>query len=229
MSNDADYADYMADLREVIIQQFMLHEVQHHALQAGDSREDAPIVPQAHEMTDIYKCLHQAEFGVGHIIDHSEGFVYRLHQEVVHDSASAAVREPVVENLSADGEVLRVNLRPLRAAFIDDVERAVDGLAQVCIQSAQVIRGVNAHFFDALDAFTRLNRDGEIVLAGHVFAFPSQWVESFLFELRQLMRRIRQVPVFSHSQSYKQLNRPSYRVVARSVLEASSLAIILER
>jgi hypothetical protein len=105
----------------------------------------------------------------------------------------------------------------------------VDGLAQVCLQSAHVTHGVDAHFFNALDTFMMLNRSGEIVLAGRVFAFPSQWVESFLFELRQLMRRIRQVPVFSHSQRYNQLNRPSYRVVARSALEASPLAGILER
>jgi hypothetical protein len=207
----------------------MLHEVQHHALQAGVSREDAPIVPKAHELTDIYKYLHQAEFGVGHIIDHPEGFAHRLHQEMVHNTTPETVREPVVESLSVDGNVLRVNLQPLRASFADDVERAVDDLAQVCLQSAQVIRGVNAHFFDALDTFRMLNRDGEIVLAGQVFAFPSKWVETFLSELRQVMHRIRQVPVFCHSQRYKQLNRPSYRVVARSVLEASPLAGILER
>ncbi|MGD9008548.1 MAG: hypothetical protein PVG41_11535 [Desulfobacteraceae bacterium] len=224
-----DDADYIADLRDVIIQQFMLHEVQHHALHAGDSRQDAPIVPVAHELIDIYKCLHQGVFGVGHIIDHPEGFAHRLHQEMAHNTASEAIREPVVESISVDGEMLRINLRPLRAAFIDDVDRAVDALAQVCLQSAQVTRGVKAHFFDALDAFMMLNRAGEIVLAGHIFAFPSKWVESFLFELRQLMRRISQVPVFSHSQRYNQLNRPSYRVVARSALEASLLATILER
>jgi hypothetical protein len=222
-------ADYIADLKEVIIQQFMLHEVEHHTLQTGDSREDAPIVPVAHELIDIYKCLHQAEFGVGHIIDHPEGFAQRLHQEMVRSTASEAAREPVVESISINGEVLRINLRPLRIAFIDDVDRAVAMLAQTCLTSAQVIEGGSAHFFDTLDAFMTLNRTGEIVLAGHVFAFPSQWVETFLFELRQLMRRIRQVPVFSHSQRYKQLNQPSYRVVARSVLEASPLARILER
>lgn len=221
--------DYIADLKEVIIQQFMLHEVQYHTLHARDSRQEVPIVPVAHELIDIYKCLHQREFGVGHIIDHPEGFAHRLHQEMVRNTVSEAVREPAVESLSVDGEVLRVNLRPLRTAFIDDVDRAVDGLAQVCLQSARVTRGVNDHFFDALDAFMMLNRAGEIVLAGHVFAFPSPWVETFIFELRQLMRRIRQVPVFSHSQRYNQLNRPSYRVVARSVLEASPLASILER
>jgi hypothetical protein len=225
----ADDADHIADLREVIIQQFMLHEVQHHALQAGDSREDTPIVPVAHKLIDIYKCLHQGVFGVGHIIDHPEGFASRLHQEMVRNTALEAVREPVVESISVDGEMLRVNLRPLRAAFIDDPDQAVDGLAQVCLQSAQVTRGDKACFFDTLDAFMMLNRSGRIVLAGHIFAFPLQWVDKFLFELRQLMRRIRQVPVFSHSQRYNQLNQPSYRVVARSVLKASPLAGIMER
>jgi hypothetical protein len=226
MSNDADY---MAALREVILQQFMLHEVQHHALEAGHRRVDAPVVPAAHELIDIYKCLHQAEFGVGHIIDHPEGFGYRLHREMMRNNASKPIREPVVENLSVDGETLRVNLRPLQAAFNNDVDRAVDGLAQVCLQSAHVARGVNTRFFDALDAFMVLNRNGGIALAGYVFAFPAQSVETFLMELRQLMHRIGEVPVLSHSHRYSQLNRPSYRVVARSVLEASPLAGILER
>ncbi len=221
--------DHMADLRQVIVQQFMLHEVEHHALQSGGAREDTPIVPVAHGLIDIYKCLHQAEFGVGHIIDHPEGFTHRLHQEALKDAAPEAVREPVVESLSADGEVLRVNLRALRRASTDDVHRAMDDLAQVCIESAQVTRGVNTNFFEALDAFVILNQTGEIALAGHLFAFPSDWVETFFFELRDLMRRIRQVPVFSHSENYKRLNRPSYRVVARSILETSPLAGILEK
>ena len=222
-------SDHRAELREVIVQQFLLHEVEHHALRAGPSRQDAPIVPKAHELIDIYKCLHQAEFGVGHIIDHPEGFGHRLYQEMLRSPASEPVREPVVESISADGEVLRVNLRPLRAAFIEDEGGAADALAQICIQTARAIRGDNSRFFDTLDAFMMLNGTGEIVLGGHVFAFPSEWVEAFLFELRELMRRIRQVPVFSHSQIYKQLNRPSYRVVARSILAASPLADILEK
>ncbi len=224
-----DKVDHIADLRQVIVQQFMLHEVEHHALQPCGARENAPIVPVAHGLIDIYKCLHQAEFGVGHIIDHPEGFTHRLHQEALKDDPPEAVREPVVENLSADGQVLRVNLRALRRTFIDDVHQTMDNLAQVCIQSAQVARGVNTHFFEALDTFVILNQTGEIALAGHLFAFPSDWVETFFFELRDLMRRIRQVPVFSHSENYKRLNRPSYRVVARSILEASPLAGILEK
>jgi hypothetical protein len=213
----------------LLVQQFLLHEVEHHDLQTDRAPDDPPLVPVAHGLIDIYKCLHQGEFGVGHTIDHPEGFRQRLHQEVMRSATAEPVREPVIEPVSADGQMLRVNLRALRSAVSDDVDRAVDDLAQVCVESARVTRGDSTRFFETLDGFMKLNRAGEIVLAGHVFDFPHQWVETFLFEVRELMRRIRQVPVLSHSESYKRLNRPSYRVAVRSVLEASPLERILEK
>lgn len=226
MSGDKDLS---ADLRQVIVQQFLLHEVEHHELQADRDPDDPPLVPVAHGLIDIYKCLHQGEFGVGHTIDHPEGFRQRLYGEVMRAAAGEPIREPVVEPVSADDQMLRVNLRALRSAAADDVEPAVADLAQACVESARITRGDKTRFFETLDRFRILNRAGQIALAGHVFAFPSQWVESFLLEVREMMRRLREVPVFSHSENYKRLNRPSYRVVVRSVLEASPLARILEK
>lgn len=215
-------------LRQVLIQQFLLHEVGHHTLQAGRLQDEPPLLPVAHQLIDIYKCLHQGEFGVGHTIDHPEGFRQRLHHEFMRVAIAEPACEPVVESISADGAMLRINLQALRSGVPGEEGRVVDDLARVCIESARVTRGVGARFFETLDAFVMLNRTGQITLAGHVFAFPSERVETFLFEVRELMRRIRQVPVFSHSESYKRLNRPSYRVVVRSVLEASPLARLLE-
>jgi hypothetical protein len=220
---------YPADLRQMLIQQYMLHEVQHHDLQAGNSDRQAPRVPVAHNLIDIYKCLHQSEFGVGHTIDHREGFRQRLYQEFMRELDVGPVSEPAVENISADGRMLRINLRAVRHFYGDDANKVADELARVCVQSAQVTRGSNVHFFETLDLFKMLNQAGEIALAGHVFAFPSAMVTSFLTEVRELMRRIKQVPVLSHSESYRRLNRPSYRVVTRPVLEASNLAGILEK
>lgn len=221
--------DRIAGLQQVLVQQFMLHEVEHHALQAGPDRAATALVPVAHGLIDIYKCLHQAEFGVGHTIDHPDGFRQRLYQEMMRGAASGQAREPAVESLSADGGMLRVNLRALRSVFIEDAAMASAELARVCVESARRTRGDNARFFAALDQFKMLNRAGGISLAGHVFAFPVDWVDTFLLEVHELMRRIRQVPVFSHSDNYKRLNRPSYRVVERSVLEASPLDCILEK
>ncbi len=222
-------SQHLANLRQMIIQQYMLHEVQHHALQAGNQPAQTPLTPIAHSLIDIYKCLHQGEFGVGHTIDHPEGFKQRLYQEIMGDAAPGPVCEPVVEDVSADGNMLRVNLRALRHLYGDDVAAAVNDLARVCIKSARVTQGRTARFFETLDLFRMLNQAGEIVLAGHVFAFPSEWLDRFFFEVRELMGRIREVPVFGHSATYKHLNRPSYRVVERSVLQASALAVLLEK
>jgi hypothetical protein len=208
---------------------YLAELLQHHDLQAGNPNGPTPRVPIAHGLIDIYKCLHQGEFGVGHTIDHPEGFRQRLYQEIMRESAAGPVREPAVENISADGRMLRINLRALSYFCSGDAERAADDLARVCVQSARDTRGSNVHFFEALDLFKMLNQTGEIALAGHVFAFPSAMVNSFLSEVRELMRRIREVPVLSHSDSYRRLNRPSYRVVTRPVLEASPLAGILEK
>jgi hypothetical protein len=216
-------------LRQMLIQQYLLHEVEHHDLQAGRVQTDPPLVPVAHELIDIYKCLHQGEFGVGHTIDHPEGFRHRLNLEILRIAAEEPIPEPALESVSINGGMLRVNLRALRIAVGENVTQALDDLALVCIESARVTQGQKTRFFETLDDFMKLNQDHQISLAGHVFAFPSHWVEAFLFEVRELTKRIRQVPVFSHSERYKQLNRPSYRVVVRSVLEASPLACLLEK
>lgn len=223
MKADPAYRD---GLRQMLIEQFMLHEVQHHSLMGGGPHSQAPLAPVAHRLIDIYKCLHQGEFGVGHTIDHPEGFKQRLYREIMGGAVEDQVGEPAVESVSADGKMLRINLRPLRRLY-DDVAGAVDGLVRVCIKSAQVSQGSNTRFFETLELFKMLNQAGEIVLAGRGFAFPPARVETFLLEVRELMRRIGQIPVFSHSESYRRLNRPSYRVVERSVLRASPLAALL--
>ena len=213
----------------MLIEQFMLHEVQHHRLMGGGPHSQAPLTPVAHRLIDIYKCLHQGEFGVGHTIDHPEGFKQRLYREIMDGAVEDHAGEPAVESVSADGTMLRINLRPLKRLYGDDVAGAVDGLVRVCIASAQVNQGSNTRFFETLELFKTLNQAGEITLAGRIFVFPSARVEAFLLEVRKLMRRIGQIPVFSHSESYRRLNQPSYRVAERSVLQASPLAALLEK
>jgi hypothetical protein len=221
--------DHVGDLRQLLIEQFMLHEVQHHELEAGGFGARKARVPMAHSLIDIYKCLHQGEFGVGHTIDHPESFKQRLYQEITDSTATPDCdRGPAVESVSADGAMLRVHLRALPQLYAHDVKQAVRDLTGVCIESARLTRGSNEQFFETLDRFRILNQAGDIILAEYVFAFPSEWVNHFLTDVRGLTERIGQVPVFSHSETYRRLNRPSYRVVARSVLKASPLACLLE-
>jgi hypothetical protein len=224
-----EYSEYEAAIRQLLIQQFMLHEVEHHRLQAAEPAGDLPLTPIAHGLIDIYKCLHQGEFGVGHTIDHAEGFKQRLFHEMAHGPDPGPIREPAVEDISVDGRTLRINLRAVHHLYTDNLQGAVEDLSRVCLASARISQGRDDRFFAALELFKKLNRDGQIALAGHVFVFPPAMVEDFLIEVRELMHRIGQVPVFSHSESYRRLNRPSYRVADRSVLEASPIGVLLEK
>jgi hypothetical protein len=223
-----DDPEFTASLRQLLIQQFLLHEAEHHTLQAGASSADISVMPVAHGLIDIYKCLHQGEFGVGHTIGHPDGFIQRLYQEMAGGPEPPAIREPAVENISLDGRMLRINLRAVRNLYKDHLEGAVEDLGRVCVASAEISQGSSDNFFLTLDRFKKLNKEGQIALAGQVFAFPPAMVEDFMIEVRELMHRIGQVPVFSHSETYRRLNRPSYRVAERSVLEASPLGVLLE-
>lgn len=217
-----------SELRQLLTLQFMLHEVQHHQLMSGNSLSHPPLMPIACTLVDIYKCLHQGEFGVGHTIDQPERFKKRLFQEIQQEAVANHIDEPAVESVSADGTMLRVNLRPLRHFYGNAVSPAVEGLSQVCVDSAQISQGSDSRFFQTLDKFARINQAGEIALAGHIFAFPHAMVEAFLSEVDKFVDKIGQIPVLSHSDIYRRLNRPSYRVVERSVLESSPLAALLE-
>lgn len=225
MSDDPQGHD---GLRQLLIQQFMLHEVQHHHLSGGNPLVRPPLLPVAHSLIDIYKCLHQGEFGVGHTIDHPERFKQRLNQEIRREAAADPVDEPAVEAVSADGAMLRVNLRPLRRFFNEETAAAVEGLTRVCLASARIRRGSASRFFDTLDRFKRINQAGGIALAGYSFIFPNGMVETFLSEVRSYTRKTGHIPVLSHSASYRRFNRPAYRVVERSVLQASPMAALLD-
>jgi hypothetical protein len=224
-----DDSEFTTSLIQLLIQQFMLHEVEHHMLTSGEPTAESTVMPVAHGLIDIYKCLHQGEFGVGHTIDHPEGFKQRLYQEMARSPASDPIREPAVENISLEGQMLRINLRAVRNLYSDNLEQAAEELGQVCIASAAISQGSSDNFFLTLDRFKKLNKEGQIALAGHIFAFPPVMVEDFLIEVRELMHRIGQVPVFSHSEAYRRLNRPSYRVAERSALKASPLGVLLEK
>lgn len=220
--------DERAGVRQVLNQQLLLHEIAHHSLQAAEQHQRTVVTPRAHELMDIYKCLHQGEFGVEHNIGNPEGFTGRLRQEMNSCGPEKPETEPVLESIHENAQVLRVNLRPLIRLMNGDMGTIVSQLTEVCLESAHATRGKADIFKKKLIAFHDLNQAGELRIGGHAFVFPQPAVERFLFEVRQLALQINRVPVFSHSEIYRQLNRPAYRVVDRSVLEASPLKMLVK-
>jgi hypothetical protein len=227
-SGQGGSTEIRSEVREILVQQFLLHELGHHALPAAGADPPAPILPRAHQLMDIYKCLHQGEFGVEHNIDHPLRFRQRLLQEIQQCGPEDPGGEPLIETLSAAGDgPLRVNLRPLRRFMGEDSERMVEDLCRVCFESAPVTQGNINRFYEKLLTFKAINETGELRPGGYLFGFPAPAVDHFLMEVRHMTRQLQQIPVFSHSEGYRQLNRPAYRVVERSVLEASPLKVFL--
>jgi hypothetical protein len=213
-------------LKAIILHQYALYEVKHHP-SPPDQPKPAHIIPRAHTLIDIYKCLYQGEFSVGHIIDSPENFKDRLIQEFNTSPPRPDGRdEPLFENISTDHTNLRMNLRPYKTLFQDNGAKACDLLLQVCLDSAGIRMGNPDRFMETLTVFGDFNNRRELVIDGIAYAFEPQAVVSFFQDVLDHTRTKGQLPVVSHSPIYRRLNAPAYRVVHRQALEASPLASI---
>ncbi len=212
-------------VQEIAVRQYRLHEVPHHSrndvLQTGSSS----VVPIAHTPADIYKCLHQGEFGVGHSIDDPASFGNNLARELLQ--AQPVGDGPILEDVSPAGTVFRINLRPYRMRFRDDENAACALLLKACLDSAERVGGSAERFLATLARFRDLNRERSVVVEGMVLAFAPEIVDAFLVEVANFVQTYNTVPILSHSAEYKRFNNPSYRVLDLETLKESELASLL--
>jgi hypothetical protein len=213
-------------IKQVLVLQYQLHEVGHHSSEALAGYANKPVAPLAHAVSDIYKCLHQGTFGVGHSIDNPQNFERNLIRDLM--GPQTAFDEPLLEKVSADGLLLRVNLRPFRALFAGSEEKGSELLLQVCLKSAAMETGSQPMFFHIIDLFRDLNKSGDLMAGGTIFSFPEQTVDGFLREIRKFVSSSGFIPVLGHSPVYKSFNGPSYRVVHLNALMRSPLAELIQ-
>ncbi len=214
-------------LRDIVLQQYLLHELKHCGNLGGEFSGSSTIEPVAHTMQDIYKCLHQAEFGVGHLIDEPRSFHERLLREILR--AAEPSDEPLLECISLDGSTLRLNLRPYRKLFEKEEERAAEILSGLCFESAMVEKGKPDRFVNMLMKFRELNGRGELAFGNTVFKMSPEKVDLFVSNALTIGRRTGNIPVYSHSPEYRRFNKPSYRVVYLEALKISPLSFTLEQ
>jgi len=111
-----------AGLRQILIQQYDLHEVPHWLQpEAGEERLHV-VAPRVHALADVYKFLHQGEFGVGHLISSPEMFREILSREL-HRTGEPTT-EPLFEKVDPGGSIRRLNIRPYGLLFFPEVEKA---------------------------------------------------------------------------------------------------------
>jgi len=151
------------------------------------------------EVQDLYKLVYQGALGSEHAVaDASQARVW-LEREV--EKLAEGPEEPVIDPLSANGRVVRVNLRPYVAGR-GDLRVLLEGFTR----TAKDYRGTERQLRLYWRYAERMAEEGALSLAVHE-------LRSFFEEMERL-----EFPAVHHSQGYERAYRPAYRVVVREYL-----------
>lgn len=148
--------------------------------------------------TDFYKLLYQGVFGVGHIM--TGGAWDWLEKEAEGLDLEEQPEEPLLEEVSANGEMVRVNMRPyLRHGL------PLNGLL-AAMEDTSHVEGSSEEFKEAWAVFKALAASGRLkVDVGEFEALDDE------------LRREGCHP-HHHSKAYRDAYHPAYRVVTRKFL-----------
>ena len=151
------------------------------------------------QVQDLYKLVYQGALGSEHAVtDASQARVW-LEREV--DGLADGPEQPVIEPISADGQVVRVNLRPYVAKG-GDLEALLKGVLRTAKEYKGTVGQLRRYWYYA----KRMAEAGALGL-------PVNELKSFFYEMQ-----VRGFPAEHHSQEYRSAYRPAYRVVAREFL-----------
>ena len=148
----------------------------------------------AMEMQDWYKLIHQAAMGNRHLgVEDSLIYNYLLHEL---NSIEANPEEPLIEFISADSQVVRLNLRPFKAngGNPDQLFAAMQETWNTVIPSPELLE----EYALQVDA---LAKTGEVPFT------PESW-QQFVSE-----KKTAGFPEVHHSDVYTSNYAPAYRVL----------------
>ena len=147
---------------------------------------------------DVIKLLYQGELGVGHMISSADMFYKRLLAEF--EATQRATSDCFTEDIG--GGYVRVYLDRLDTDILP-----IERLSELCLLSASMADGS----IDALKA--KINR---LISNFNDFSFNFT-----LADLEEYIARYAEAgyPPVSHSEEYRTLYKPAYRVVRKSLIE----------
>ncbi|OPL18047.1 MAG: hypothetical protein AVO35_07770 [Candidatus Aegiribacteria sp. MLS_C] len=143
---------------------------------------------------DLYKLLHQAVTGSGHaIIDEYEAG-NSFYREI--DGLPAGPPEPILDIISDDGSMARINLRPYIAA-----EGDTDSLLRAFLKTSEVFEERKEKLGMYRDWLSDMSRNGQLPgsLAGMEDHIRSMERDGY--------------PAVHHSRVYRERYAPAYRII----------------
>jgi hypothetical protein len=121
---------------------------------------------------DAYKLLYQGILGPEHLMADPEAFRARLLADALRAAVSPAADEPLYEPVRPDGRLLRVNLRPFKAAG-GDLEQLLDA----CLTAAAVRWGTREELRTAWATVAGAGEAGRWPRLGEAATF-SGWLDA---------------------------------------------------
>jgi len=149
---------------------------------------------------DAYKLIYQSIFGNSHLLQHVDQARIYLIEEF--ESIQASSEEPLIEPISPQGNVVRINLRPFKRQ-----KKNIDGLFQAMIASARQIAGSVSEIQRVWDEFKQ-------AVAANRLHFDDHGLIGFDHEIQA-----QHFPAVHHSAAYRMANHPAYRVVHAEVFD----------
>lgn len=153
--------------------------------------------------SDIYKLLHQAAFGPGHLISDKKKALEWIEKDL--EGGGAEVSAPLVEAIHPAGAMVRVHLRPY-AAHDGALEPLRDALVRSAVQRPDAPTTL-AHWWEVFCEWAAGARDDRL-----------DGDEARLFGMACARQHW---PAVHHSRAYREAYRPAYRVLTAA--EAESL------
>ena len=151
---------------------------------------------------DVYKLLFQGVMGVAHILEDREKAWRELVEEFEGLDASEFLGEPLLERVSADGSVVRLNLRPFKRVGL-----CLERLFEVMLRSAEMIKTDKMGFVRVWKRFIELVKAGKL-----------DFDYERLIEFDGMVRAGGYPPVH-HSKEYVEANKSAYRVVQKKAYQ----------
>jgi hypothetical protein len=138
--------------------------------------------------------------GPEHLIDSAEDFSHYL--ELEYATLQPDATQELFEPIRPDGSLFRLNLRAYKARKL-----GLGHLINSLLMTAQLIKGTKSELGLTWGSFTQL------CLEGYVRHFKPEEVEILD---RQLIEQ--DFPAMHHSQAYRRLYQPAYRLVSAGLI-----------
>jgi hypothetical protein len=158
------------------------------------------------QIQDVYKLVYQGVMGSEHMLPSREEYGRQLAKEYEALQTGSTLR--LFEPVRADGELLRINLRPYKAK-----KSGPDGLISPLVETAKLVFGTKDELRLAWDGFLQL------FLQGDGLGFVADEARRFTEKLEQ-----QEYPPVHHSEIYTRNYQPAYRLIAIQFVSGLGLA-----